>query len=175
MSNDSTFWIIVSILVVSLFFASLREAILLSKMPEKHPERGLYWFNVCFFLVASGVILVGGIYLDSSRSNLEQLIRPYPDSRYAHERNGLMHGNTWTYVSSASPEEIRIFYKEYAAQAKLQVVDDATDNERLAFLLPSGDLYLTLLVEDEKTILYFSKAGSMKVMSGESQDLGSSN
>ena len=163
MNEISTFWLIIYGLALTFFLASLREARLLSRMHHTHPERGLYWFNMFFLLLASGTTLLGGLYLDTGRAGLESLVTPYPGARYAHEQNSLIHGNTWVYVSIESREVIHSYYKAYAVRNGLSLVSDATE-ERIAFHLPSGDLFLTLSQVNGKTVLYFSREGSINVV-----------
>ena len=70
-----------------------------------------------------------------------------------------IHGNTWVYVSNAKPDEVRQYYESYALRSGILFVRDTTQNDRLVFMLQSGDLFLTLREENGKTVLYFSREG----------------
>lgn len=165
MNEIIPFWIVVCALAIAFFAASFREALLLTRMHRAHPERGLYWFNVVFLLISTIAVILGGVYLDAGRVSLERLIPPYPGARYAHEQNSVIHGNTWVYVTTENKEAVRTYYQAYAIGSGLTFVADATEQERFAFLLPSGDLFMTLSQLNGKTIIYFSREGSINTVS----------
>lgn len=163
MNTVDIYWVIASFSGI-LALLALREAVILFRLPSFHPDRGLYWFNICFLTIAAGGVLYGGYYVDMGRRMIESLIAIPPSSRYAIERNKIIHDTTWVYVSDQHEEAIRSFYREYARARRITFLEDDHDAVRMSFTLPSGDLFLTLRTEGGKTILYFSRAGEVRTI-----------
>lgn len=164
MNAVNAYWVTVILLSGLLAFLSMRELFQLSRLHAAHPDRGSYWFNGCFLILASVGILYGGYYADMGRRTIEALIVVPPSSRYAIERNSVIHSTTWVYVSGKREDEIRSFYREYARARHITLLEDDHDAVRMSFILPSGLLFLTLRNEGEKTILYFSRDGEIRTV-----------
>lgn len=158
------FWTIIVLCALLALGSSFREGILLSRIPKGHPDRGMYWFNVFFLLCVAMTILYLGLAVDSGRCTFERMIAIPPAARYAVERNRLGADTTWVYVVRASQDEVRAFYISYAAASKVPLVLDDEDASRLLFILPSGELFLTLTPEGERTFLYFSREGKWQTV-----------
>lgn len=161
MSETTLFWIAISAIACLFFLVSLREIILLISVPKGHPDRGFFWFNAVFLLVAVAGVIYGGAYLDAGRRGFESLLSPYPHARYAYERNGVIHGTTWVYVTNDDGALVRAFYRDLAEREHLELVVDDADHSRLSFTLPSGRLFLTIKNEDGSNVLYFSREGEI--------------
>lgn len=164
MNTINAYWMIVILLSALLALLSMREFLLLARLPPAHPDRGSYWFNVCLLILASGGLLYGGHYIDIGRRTFEALIAIPPSSRYAIERNAIIHDATWVYESGEREDEIRSFYREYARAQHVTFLEDDHDAVRMSFALPSGLLFLTLHTEGKKTILYFSRVGEIRIV-----------
>ena len=159
MSNLDTLWVFTGFFFLILVGISIRELLLLLRIPPRHPDRGIYWFNFLFLLVAAGAVLYTGYYIDQSRQTLEQMIAVPPSAHYAIERNRLLHDTTWVYVTETTEESVRNFYRTSAEANHITFIEDGA---RMSFTLPSGNIFLTLARENNKTILYFSREGEMK-------------
>ena len=157
------FWMVIVGFMFFFFLLSLREVILIIRMRQDHPERGLYWFNSFFLLLCSVFIYFGAYYLDASRVEFEALMKPYPEARYAHERNSIIRKPEWVYVSQAGKEEIWDYFKAESKRMGVPFVDN-TANDRMAFELSSGTLYLTLSDEAGVRVLYFSQNGTTTII-----------
>lgn len=161
MNNINVLWIFVGSLSFVLMVLSLRELIILARLPRNHPERGLYWFNTIFLLIATAVTISAGYYLDAERRALEHIIPIPASTHYAIERNKLIHDAMWVYTSDATEETIREFYHAYANTNHISYLEDEM---RMSFKLPSGNLFLTLTTEGDTTVLYFSRDGEIRTI-----------
>lgn len=161
MNNVTIFWILIGIVATVFFLLTVREMNLLLRIPKGHPERGYCWFNALFLFASVILIVWFGNYIDSSRRTLESFL-PVPEfTRYAIERNSIIHGTNWTYVSKRSIEDVRLFYRQYASENLIPIIEDVNNGVRLSFSLPSGDLFLTLTQEGGGAVLYFSREGQI--------------
>lgn len=164
MNSVIIFWFLIALIAGILLLLAIREARLVWRVPVGHPERGYYWFNMFFLIAASCAVVWGGNYLDSGRQELESLISSPPGSRYAIERNSVLHATSWVYTTNQGGEYIRNFYREYAREHGIGFIEDDHDGVRMSFGLPSGNLYLTLHQEGKETVLYFSREGEAIVV-----------
>jgi hypothetical protein len=161
MTHVAYYWVFVGVLVLVIFFVSLREALSLLSLPKGHPDRGGCWFNSLFLLLFAGAVLSGATYLDLHRVLLEQLLSPYPQARYAYERNGVAHGTTWVYVTKDTKDAVRNFYYREAKEKHFSIIADDSSPERISLVLPSGMLFLTIKQEGGKIVLYYSRDGKV--------------
>lgn len=162
MNPQSLFWLVVSGLAFFFVLLTVREYLLLSRIPRGHPDRGMYWCNLFLLPVfAIGVLFLGHI-IDTKRIGLEQIIPPPPATQYAIFRNGLFESTEWVFVSSLTTEEVRNFYRQYARTQQIPFMEDERDAMRMSFALPSGNLFLTLNTEGARTVLYFSRDGTIE-------------
>lgn len=159
MNDIDILWVFVGSLSFVLLMMSLRELVILTRLPQNHPERGLYWFNTIFLLIATAVTITAGHYLDAEKRALEQIIPIPASTHYAIERNKLIHDAMWVYTSNASEETIREFYHSYADTNQISYLEDEM---RIVLTLPSGNLFLTLTTEGDTTVLYFSRDGEIR-------------
>ncbi len=167
MNIPSFFWLVVSGL--ALLFASLtvREFLMLSRIPRGHPDRGMYWCNLFILPIFTFGVLFLGHTIDTKRIHIEEIISPPPRTEYAIFRNGLFEGREWVFISLLTTDEIRNFYRSYAHTRGIPFMEDERDAMRMSFALPSGNLFLTLRTEGAQTVLYFSRDGKIETVTTE--------
>ena len=166
--NTQTFFLLI-VGGIALFFALLavREFLLLIRIPRGHPDRGMYFSNLFILpICAVGVLFLGHI-IDTKRILIEEIISTPPATEYAIFRNGLFEDREWVFVSTETPLAVRDFYRQYARTKQIPFMEDERDAMRMSFALSSGNLFLTLEVEEIQTVLYFSRDGKIESITTE--------
>lgn len=167
MSTINLFWGCVSLVVALIVLLALRELVYFIRLPRAHPDRGPYGFNGIILLIASVAVFWAGAYIDGGRSVVESLVSPYPGARYAFEQSEILHRTSLVYETKDPASAVVAFYRDEAKRSGIQLVVDESSEERLSFLLPSGNLFLTLKERGGMTVLYYSREGTIAVVTEE--------
>ena len=165
MNAQFFFWFAIGLCVTVLVLLALRELVLLHRLPPSHHERGQCWFNAGVLYLSAVAVLCGGQYVDSGRYALEAMIEPYRGARYAFEQSGVFHSTSWVYETKESKDAVVDFYRTYAKAHNILLLEDESSGTRLSFLLPSGNLFLTIKEEIGLSILYFTREGEVQIVS----------
>ncbi len=153
------FPIFLSLLAVSILL--IREIILLSRFAQGHPERGITLFNLILLLVFLCTGIVCTYILFGHVKKLESQIPPYPLSRYAPEQL-LLAPSDWVFTTNHNPSEIQRFYERWAQEnAQHFLVSTSSTAVHFLFFEEVNPLFLTLIYNQRKTMLYYSHEGEV--------------
>ena len=156
------YWAVIGFVSLLLLLLAMRELWFALRTPSLHQERGMFWFNAIFLLTSSILLLWGGYYLDGARREFENIFVAYPDSRYAIEENSIIHNGVWVYRTNSKREDVVRFFRDYALANGMNVLEDG--DMRMSFSTPTGNLFLTIVEENGTLRLYFSREGTVDVV-----------
>ena len=164
MMDIEVYWLGFISLTLFLTILSLRELYFITHYPKGHPEKGMHIFNALMLAVFAVVIIFAGTYVDIGRKTLEQMIMVPSSAHYAIERNQLAHSDTWIYSTLDSATRVKSFYKSMSSEKHIPMNQDSVDDNHMEFDTKDGKLFLTIQTEGEHTILYFSKRGTVQMV-----------
>lgn len=141
----------------------IRELFIIVQTPALHPERKMAIFNsmiLALFLVSS---LCGVRILMLHDAQFTKLFFQYPNSRYAPEREILSKTSDWIYTTKDGADTVVSFYSRESKKQGFQTTLDTSGTNRL-FLFEKNNrkMFLTVISENDNTVLYFSQTGEVK-------------
>ncbi len=161
-------WILCGAAIFFISMLLLRELVIAWHLPSGHPERGISCFNACILFATVLAGLFGTHFLYMHTRALARIVPMYPLVRYAPEREVFSSGafgKTWIFVAADAPSAIVDFYQTHASPDTYTLVrDESAVTPRLLFTKEGGNLFLTIVPEGNKSVLYYSRDGTMALV-----------
>ena len=80
-----------------------REVALTLRLQRGDPEKGFAWFNAMILLILLAVVAGCSVNLMLREKHLADIVPLYPGSRYAPEKELMVEGQDWIFVTSDTP------------------------------------------------------------------------